>query len=183
MQHVMIDIETMGIGNEAAIIAIGATRFDPWDLRKIDDGFYIRVDLASSVNAGMKMDASTINWWLAEERAAARTSLLKDGATPLFEALDGFREWFGDDKPTWGNGATFDNVIMRNAFKLVGIECPWGFRNDRCYRTLVGTFPKLKIDDMPDGIGHNAYHDALWQTFMLQAVFAANIMSPEVVTS
>lgn len=70
MSHIMLDLETMGNGSQAAIIAIGAVAFD---LSGIKDRFYTQVSLESSVRAGLIADPSTIMWWMQksdEARAA-----------------------------------------------------------------------------------------------------------------
>jgi exodeoxyribonuclease VIII len=165
----MIDIETMGTSNEAAIISIGAAKFDPMS-DGVTDTFYVPVTLLSSVAAGLKIDAKTVMWWMHPDRAAARESLLEIGAAvDLFSALDGFATWFGPDSlPTWGNGATFDNVIMRTAFQKAGIDCPWGYTHDRCYRTLKGLAPDMTVPR--EGTHHNALDDAIHQATYMQRV-------------
>jgi hypothetical protein len=167
--HVMIDIETMGTSNEAAIISIGAVKFDPM-ADGVIDSFYVPVTLLSSVAAGLKIDAKTVMWWMKPERAEARDQLVADGsAVDLYSALDGFATWFGPDSlPTWGNGATFDNVILRNAFAKCGMECPWGYTHDRCYRTLRGLAPDMSVPR--EGTYHNALDDAIHQAKYMQLV-------------
>ena len=50
MNDVMLDLETMGTGPDAAIVAIGAIAFDV-HTRTIGPSFYIPVELRSSVAA------------------------------------------------------------------------------------------------------------------------------------
>ena len=57
--QVMLDLETMGKGPDAAIVAIGACTFDI-AAGKIGTTYYNRVDLASAVSAGGVIDASTV---------------------------------------------------------------------------------------------------------------------------
>lgn len=166
--HVMLDLETMGIGNEAAIIALGAVKFDPAG-DGIDDAFYVRVDLESTLAAGMKVDGSTVMWWLHEDRADARKALSSTDAQHFDDALHGFREWFGPESvPVWGNGAAFDNVILRNAYAKTWMTCPWRYADDRCYRTLKSFRPELEIER--SGTHHQAYDDAVSQAKHLQAI-------------
>lgn len=75
----------------------------------------------------------------------------------------------------WGNGATFDNVILRGAYARTGHLCPWAFWNDHDVRTIVtlgratGFDPKL---DMPfDGVMHNALDDARHQAKYVSAIW------------
>lgn len=166
--HVMVDLETMGTGNEAAIVSIGAVKFDPMG-SGIDDAFYVGVSLDSSVAFGLKIDPGTVLWWMDKERDTARKALLASDFVDLPTALEGLAMWIGDGPvPVWGNGATFDNVILRNAYNKVGLDCPWAFYNDRCYRTLKNLAPNI---DRPElGTLHQALNDATVQAQHMQQI-------------
>ncbi len=166
-QHVMVDIETLGKGNNAVILSIGAVKFDPLG-EGVIDSFYVDVDPESCQALGLKLDASTVMWWLAPEREAGRKALVDAKQISLPEALYGFTDWFGEDKPVWGNGATFDNVILTSAFQACQIEKPWKFWNDRCYRTLKSLAPHIKLERQ--GTYHQALDDAISQAKHMQQV-------------
>ena len=165
--HIMVDLETMGVSNDAAILSIGAVLFDP---HHIVDQFHLRVDLEGQASCGRTMDASTIMWWLTPDKADARANLLALRPVSLDSALSSFSVWFGETSlPLWGNGATFDNVILRSAFKGVGLKCPWGFWHDRCYRTVKALAPDVPL--VREGVHHDALADALSQTRHLQVIW------------
>jgi len=168
--HVMIDIETLGTSTEAVIISIGACKFDPNNHRtKIEDSFYVAIDPTSCTNAGLKIDASTVMWWLSSDQDSARAQMMKDERLDLWTALDGFKQWFGNESlPVWGNGATFDNVIVRAAYQKVGEAAPWQFWHDRCYRTVKSMAPDVKLVRM--GTHHNALDDAISQAQHLRKI-------------
>lgn len=177
--NVMIDIETMGTGSNAAILSIGAAKFDPLQDRTVTDSFYARIDLSSSLAAGLTITASTVEWWLHDDRAAARKALAASEAVDLFSAMQGFADWFGPKSlPTWGNGATFDNVIVRNAMERIGVTCPWNFWDDRCFRTMKNIHPLIEPVERPEGVAHHALHDAIYQSFQCQAMWRG-ILGPE----
>jgi hypothetical protein len=171
----MIDLETLGKGSHAAIWTIGAVKFDPNFAAQSAEylimqtqRFHVRISIDSSFRVG-RADASTVEWWMQSSQDIARHRIFEEmGAIDIVEALDGFKQWFGDDKPVWGNGATFDNVILSNAFHTCNIERPWSFRNDRCYRTLKSLAPELKSIDV--GVAHGALDDALAQAWHLQQI-------------
>jgi exodeoxyribonuclease VIII len=171
----MIDLETLGTGPDAVIVAIGATKFIP-ATGSIVDTFHVGVDPRSAVALGGKMDADTVMWWLDPEREAPRNALMDMQRIDIASALDGFTSWFGDDSaPVWGNGATFDNVILRQAFDNAGMDCPWKFYHDRCYRTIKSLMPAIKID-FTNRQAHLALDDAIAQTeHLCKIVKALNI--------
>lgn len=171
--HVMLDLETLGIGSFAPILSIGAVKFNPnylagtlTEFLDTTEGFHVRVSLASVMRLGLMPDAGTIEFWLSKKQEEARDAVMEMEALDIVEALDGFNQWFGEDKPVWGNGATFDNVILSNTYGRCGIEKPWGYKNDRCYRTLKSFVPICKPRDI--GIAHTALADAQSQAWHMQ---------------
>lgn len=72
--------------------------------------------------------------------------------------------------PTWGKGADFDLVIMRNAYRAIrrstgsDIIEPWSFRDGLCCRTMIELFSSLPgMAPTEEGTAHNALDDATWQ--------------------
>lgn len=172
MSQIMLDIETMGNGSQAAIIAIGAVAFD---INGIHAKFYAQCSLESSVKAGLAMDTSTILWWLQQSEQARAAFKGNESADPVEEALRLF-SWFCMENSVsgmWGNGATFDNVIMSNAYKLTGLEQPWKFWHDRCYRTVKSMYPDMKF--VRTGTHHNAVDDAESQALHLIDIYKTHI--------
>lgn len=169
--HVMLDLETWGVGNDAAIVSIGACKFNDID---IIDRFHVAIDPLSCQAHGLKIDAETMLWWLDPERDEARRNWLEQERVDLPSALLGFQQWCASSPEVvaiWGNGSTFDNVILRNAYAATGQDYPVRFRLDRCYRTLRHVVPDIEM--VREGTHHNALDDAVSQAKHLQAIVAA----------
>ncbi|MCG7567090.1 3'-5' exoribonuclease [Pseudoalteromonas sp. CnMc7-15] len=179
MNNVMLDLETMGNGSKAAIVSIGACFFEP-TTGEIGAQFHTIVNLKSSAYYG-EMDAGTVLWWM-EQSDDARKVLLDDMAVSLKDALGEFDEWISQienfkERVVWGNGCTFDNVILGNAYKACRMRQPWPYFGDRDVRTLVdlgrtlhGFDPK---NDMPFvGTRHNAMDDAVHQARYVSAIYS-----------
>lgn len=163
---VMIDLETMGIGSGAAIVAIGAVGMD-MERNEVDSKtppFYTTVDLASSVAAGGVMDVSTVLWWLQQGETARKEIYEQSVARPIQAALFAFTHWYNtiEGNNVWGNGAGFDNVVLRNAYIRATIPIPWGHEQDRCYRTVNAEYGKF-ITVPEEGTKHHALDDAVYQ--------------------
>lgn len=164
MKHIMLDLETMGSGPDAAIIAIGAVEFD-LDKQKLGKEFYVTVDLTSSVEHGGVIDPGTVLWWMKQSDEARRMFQLTN--KHIVTALTDFVDFISACAPkkditVWGNGAAFDNVILSSAFRRIGAPAPWEFWNDRCYRTVKALRPDIKMKR--EGTHHNALDDARDQT-------------------
>jgi 3' exoribonuclease, RNase T-like len=166
--HVMLDLETLGTSNDAVVLSIGAVKFDGSTFEELD-AFHVAIDPVSCQKVGLKIDAATVMWWLNPDRYDARVALASHERHDLATALDGFQQWFGNETlPVWGNGASFDNVILRNAYTALGMDCPWEFWHDRCFRTMKNLMPLVKPDRT--GTHHDALEDARFQLTHLSLV-------------
>lgn len=167
--HIMLDLETWGNGNKAVIVSIGACKFTR---DEITDRFHVGVDPASCHARGLEIDADTILWWMDPERREALDEWLKLERVDLASALLGFSMW-AESGPgilaIWGNGSTFDNVILRSAYKATGQEYPVKFWQDQCYRTMKNLTPHVPIQR--EGTHHDALDDAITQARHLQAIW------------
>ena len=161
MNNIMLDLETMGTESNAAIIAIGAVRFN--EISIAQDRFYRVIDLESSMGAGLVTDASTIMWWMKQDDAARKEFF--NGGVSLPQALIDFSHWLCPDPIIWGNGATADNVWLSNAYKACDIEKPWKYWADRCYRTIAARYPDIPKERI--GTYHKAVDDAETQALHL----------------
>ncbi len=171
---ISIDIETFSNNPRALIVSIGAVAF----VRDNPENggcetFEVHVDFDDQV-ASREINASTLMWWLNQSQAARKG--LIDGqkeALSLFDAMRGLDLFIRsncnlNDVRVWGNGASFDNAILSDAFSQCKVPIPWKFWNDRCLRTLLGEFQevtgrKLKDEVQFAGVRHSALSDALHQ--------------------
>lgn len=168
MNNVMIDLETMGINGNAAIIAIGAVAFDFEG--NLGSEFYEVIDLESSVLNGGIIDASTVLWWMKQSDEARKEFERK--SRDEYEVLNELTYYLGqfEDVKIWGNGASFDNTILANAYRRNGYKVPWKYYNDRCYRTMKNLALHIKMER--SGVHHNALDDAISQAKHLQRILA-----------
>ncbi|KAA1184953.1 3'-5' exoribonuclease [Photorhabdus heterorhabditis] len=171
----MLDLETMGTGPNAAIVSIGAVFFNP-NTCDIGDTFYSPVDLASSIRYGGTVDGDTVKWWL-RRSDEARAEIYCCELPGLFSVLYELSEFTQTDTDikVWGNGAAFDNIILRSAYENCGIPVFWHFWNDRDVRTIVELGHAIGIDpknDMQfDGERHNAIDDAIHQAKYVSYIY------------
>lgn len=173
--HYVLDLETLGKGPNAAIATIGCVRIVNG---QIGTGFYRRVNVESAIAWGGQTDASTIEWWLQQSEEARAEIHDHRNRLPINEALHELAEFIGQPafthgKPcVWGNGATFDNVIITTAYQRSHIERPWHFTNDRDLRTLVDLYPEAKASTAFVGDKHHALDDAMHEARILCAALA-----------
>lgn len=166
MKHVMADLETLGTGSNAVIISIGAVEFDP-ETQTLGRTFYEVVDPQSCVDVGMEMDCSTVMWWM-KQSDEARKAFERNGTT-ISSVLFNFGDWYPKDACLWGNGATFDNVIVKNAYSACRLKSPVPYWADRCYRTMKNIYKDVAADSTT-GTAHNALDDAVYQAIHLMKI-------------
>lgn len=172
---VMVDLETMGNGANAAFVSIGAVAFAA---AGAPDGetkrLLINVDLQTCLDIGLEMDASTVLWWLKgsdEARAALHTPTLEP--VPVRQALTRLKAFIPDWRTTrvWSKGPSFDLTILSEAYRRTGNK--WGlcsYTNERCVRTI---YDLAGIDDRAPmaGVAHNALDDAAAQAALVQEAY------------
>lgn len=167
----MIDLETMSLESNAAIVAIGAVKFN-LETFELGEKFYMPVDLASSVAAGGHIDPGTVLWWMQQPESARKAAYDPDRCH-IEDALGFFASWIrrGTDDAinVWGNGAAFDNVVLTNAYKRSKMEVPWGYKGNCCYRTIKLLNPEVPLEEV--GTEHHALDDAVTQALHLMRIF------------
>ncbi|EZE67779.1 exonuclease, partial [Escherichia coli] len=172
--HLSVDLETMGTNPDAPINSIGGTFFDP-ATGEMGPEFSKAIDLETS---GGIIDRKTIKWWAKRSREA-QSAIFTDEIS-LDVALRLFIEFIeknsgGRFVQVWGNGANFDNVILRRSYERQGIPCPWLYYNDRDVRTIVELGNAIGFDvrmAIPfEGVPHNALDDARHQAKQVSAIW------------
>jgi hypothetical protein len=170
--NIMLDIETLGEGRDAAIAAVGSCRFDREG--EIRDVFYMRTDLKKSRSPGV-LDPSTVYWWLRQDEEVRNEIVPDSGTSNLEVVLAAWAHWAGTigghvkDRCLWTNGPTFDESIMRDAFIRNRLEFPTNFRDSRCCRTIYAQgkhLPKMERE----GSHHNALDDCIYQAKSLARI-------------
>ncbi|EPR2670730.1 3'-5' exoribonuclease domain-containing protein [Escherichia coli] len=178
--HLMIDLETMGKNPDAPIISIGAIFFNP-QTGDMGPEFSKTIDLET---AGGVIDRDTIKWWLKQSREA-QSAIMTD-EIPLDDALLQLREFIDENSgeffvQVWGNGANFDNTILRRSYERQGIPCPWRYYNDRDVRTIVELGKAIDFDARTaipfEGERHNALDDARYQAKYVSVIWQKLIPS------
>lgn len=105
-------------------------------------------------------------WWLKQSEEARSYFFNNDNAPSLMDALHRFSEFYNKHNGmVWGNGAMFDNSILGNSYKRCGLDVPWKFWNDMCYRTIKNMNKHIPIGRV--GTYHNAVDDAESQALHL----------------
>ena len=158
--NIVVDVETLSLESDAAIISIAAVPFNPVvDELNSFDVFQVRPEGASEplsefyevVNAtscalhGMRIDMDTVSWWskqgeMAKAELLSRQPLNIGAAMNAFHNyLEGMKKAYDADIVMWSQGSDFDFPIIANAYNKVlkGTRLPWDYRDKRDARSIV----------------------------------------------
>jgi hypothetical protein len=167
----MIDLETLATSTDAAILTIGAVKFDPFGRELKEpamDSFYVRVDLDSCDEIGLVTNDDTIAWWANQSKEAKDEAFSESNRIHIKDAFDQLYKFCWGAKRVWSNGAAFDVVICETVFKRIGKAVPWNFWQVRDVRTAFD----LGINPIrPPVTAHHALEDAWNQAVGIQNVY------------
>lgn len=178
MKHVMCDLETLGTVPGCSVLSIGCVEFFP-ELGRTGSEFYSIVNTTSCEEAFLETDASTVEWWGKQSPEAREVlDLCATGGPTLEEALNKHNAWLQSLAPAkeilfYGNGADFDNPILRVAYAAAKVKPYAGGYGGRCYRTLknleelFGSEFRFHKIERGAGVHHNALDDAKAQAIHL----------------
>lgn len=166
MKNCMLDTESIGLNPDAALVSIGAVMFD--ENGGLGASFYRVIHLATSVNAGFKMEPGAVLFWLSQPDEARNAILFN--ALPMVDVMKEFADWLTAQCPreevlVWGCSPAFDCIKVEAHCKAAGVRTPWSYYNERCYRTIR---ERNKVVEEDERIGlHNALDDAKHQALHL----------------
>lgn len=168
---VMIDLETLATSTDAAILTIGAVKFDPYgkDVEEpAMDSFYVKVDLDSCDELGLAVNDDTIAWWSQQSKEAQAEAFEGTDRIHIRDAFDQLYKFCWGAKRVWSNGAAFDVPICETVYKRLNKAVPWSFWQVRDVRTAfdLGIDPKR-----PPVLAHHALQDAWNQAVGIQNVY------------
>jgi 3' exoribonuclease, RNase T-like len=168
---VMIDLETLATSTDAAILTIGAVKFDPFgrELQEPEmDSFYCKVDLDSCDRIGLVTNDDTIAWWANQSKEAQEAAFDPEGRIDIVDAFNQLYKFCWGAKRVWSNGSVFDIMICETVFKRINKAVPWKFWEIRDVRTAfdLGINPQR-----PPVTAHHALEDAWNQAVGIQNVY------------
>jgi DNA polymerase III epsilon subunit-like protein len=174
VQNVMIDMEFLDTRPTAAILSIGAVKFDT-ETGKLGDTFSVNVSPDDCTRRhGMTISSETVKWWLDQDPKAIKAAFAIDKAMMLELALvklANFLSGIPIEKRVIYSQGSLDLEILKFAWTKLpdpNATIPWHFRNERDSRTLANLFPEVSVPNV--GSHHNALDDAIYQANLVMAI-------------
>lgn len=170
--HGMIDLETLGVSPDSAIMTLGAIKFNPWgDDSQIHSPLYLRGDVDEQISTyNRTVDDNTIAWWQKQDPAVVEEAFGDHDRVSMDELTKQLNKWCVGVDYIWCQGPSFDIVMLENLYKNIGKPVPWNFWQIRDSRTLFSLMPRDPRKDI-DFAAHNALEDCKVQAKCVQQVF------------
>lgn len=163
-----LDIETMGIGQRAAICQIGLVGFNR-NTGDLCEQICIDVDMQSCVKLGGEIHPNTVHWWATQKQGfyyadKEDVHTIEAGITKMIMLISKCAA----NTPIWAKGSTFDLSIIEFYCNKLNIQTPWKYNMPRDLRTLIDACAHTGKALTPrKEITHNALQDAIDQADMI----------------
>ena len=165
--HGMIELETLGTGSNSVVVSVGLVAFNI-STGEILAELAIGLNLNQQIKTGGVIDGDTLEFHFAQAPDSIQ-KLAQRKVLDVKEGLELISNFIKANNITtlWGNGATFDNVILRNLYARHLKVFPLGFWTDRDLRTAVDIY-NIDTRTVPfEGIKHYCLDDARHQVKLL----------------
>lgn len=176
--HVMIDMETLSVDNDAVILEISLAQFTPLT-GEIHSTLKVKFDVKEQINElGKHISYETLfEIWLRKYPKEAQDKVLHDD-TDRVSFDEGWQKVFNylnciEEVHVWGKGPTFDNAKLRHNLKQWGDDSCFAFYNERCVRTVLALDSKLSKSLLFNGTKHESMSDVEHQIKQVSLVLSS----------
>src|SRR5258706_14641873 len=173
MNHLMIDLETLGTKSNSVVLSIAAIPFNLETGEISNNPFKVNIDLNSCLAAGLEVDGNTVQWWLTQKTEVM--ALMFDNPLHIASALISFNDYieekFNIPPIVWGNSARFDLGLLENLYQRINILSKWKFRDERCYRTMNSLFSAFAGIPTTNNNAHDPIQDCRYQINRLCSIW------------
>lgn len=148
LTDVVLDLETIGLAGDAAIVSIGAVSSSGAEFHR------------SIAEPSGSVSPAAVRWWMTQ-RDEVRAVWLDEGE-PELAVLDAFGGWLARERGggrlrLWGS-EDFDTAILKDAYSRNGLPAPWHYQEPRGLRTA---FDLLGVDEDAHEWGERVEHVAI----------------------
>lgn len=194
--NIMVDLETLGIRQDAIVLEISAVEFN-LHTGEIGEVFDVKLDIDDQLRYGRSLNRETLQWWFKQDEEA-RKNVFDENADiircnmPM--ALAGFSDFVArcnnkrnsdSDRRVvklWGNGSIFDLGILQNMYEnsIIKMKLPWKFWAVNDVRTIVDINPDIKKNCKFDGTPHCAVDDCKHEIkYLVETLKTIKVVRPE----
>ncbi|HGP3418193.1 TPA: 3'-5' exonuclease [Acinetobacter baumannii] len=158
MNRLMLDFETLDVGECPVILSMGAVVFNETG---IVDCISEKIDQQSCLDLGCTISESTLAWWKEQSEEAHKAAF--GGTTNIGYAMGMLVGLLMKHECTeiWSAGSLADIRWTNNILEKLQMKKPWKFYHEMCFRTFRVFMPQIEFEKT--GTAHNALDDAINQ--------------------
>ncbi len=168
----MVDIETLSVKNDAAVIAVGVAVFNRVEI--LDSHMWL-IDPIYAI--GHREQRTFNEFWNNPEMVTDDVrERMFSGLEKPWDVCDQFNQFYETWKPNemWANPPQFDYIILRSMYEACEMIPAWHWREEKDFRTVKDMAKSLGIDYSSAYEGrqaHDARDDAIAQAKAIQLVW------------
>jgi exodeoxyribonuclease VIII len=171
LDHVMVDVETLGTGERAVVASVGAVYFTPTTIDE-GGGFYEALKWQEQLDRDGTVTEGAIKFWL-KQLDKVREPLLRGGGSTVSEVLLKLGRWFealpgSSELCVWAKGPQFDLALLESLYRRWDIDPPWRYWQGRDVRTALMLDAAYNVARGADSDEHHAFDDAVHQAKQVQ---------------
>ena len=158
-KHIVIDIETLGRRNDAAITQVGIVLAD--ENFNILDSYLIQVTPDVWNTCNRTFTGETLLWWMQQKNTPVSkmpTHIVYNYTQLVNKLYQIFNRFNTEDTIVWTKGS-MDLFCIKDICEYLNIETPWKFWQPRDIRTAKEIIKDWKVCE--NNNAHNALDDAI----------------------
>jgi len=184
----VIDLETLGVGSDSAILSLGLTvgRYDaPLSFDQlVSGGLYLKFDLKEQLQKGRKKSDRVIKWWYEQKPEARKVLIPSPADVSLYRVEEYLNRYFQSidldiKKVDLYDRNSFDLTKLQYLFEEdLDKDVIWNYHNTfdipTAFRFMgFERYAGVWADDVPGCTYHNALHDAALDQLRIYKVLHA----------
>lgn len=167
----MIDLETLGVEPDSAILTLGAIKFNPYSDIEPHSPLYLKGDIEEQTSIyNRSIDDNTLAWWTKQKKEIQEEAFGDFNRVSADQLTKALNKWCVGLDYIWCQGPTFDFVILQDFYKMAGKPVPWNYWQIRDSRTLFSMMPEDPRKQIQSDL-HNALADCYFQAKCVQQSF------------
>ena len=160
VKHIIIDIETLGRRNDAAITQIGIVIAD--ETFSVLDKYLMQISPEAWNTCNRTFTGETLLWWMEQKNSPISNIGAINTYSSYYTAMSAlngvFKRYNTDDTIVWTKG-TMDLFCIKDLCECLYMSTPWKFWQPRDIRTAKEIIKEWKTIENENA--HNALDDAL----------------------
>ena len=182
MKHVMLDIETLGVGDKAPILSVAAVNFnlhtgEYLDYFTHDATLHKKISLEDNIKYGFNIEPDALRWWLKTDANLLNETIHKKNHYTKIEDVISKLNKFCLNKYVWARSPSFDINHLKRVADACNLNLNINYQKEMDVRTLQTLYPEVSNSIEFEGKAHDALQDCIHQIKIVSEIYNKKIKS------